>query len=336
MAKSKNNETPQGPRKKPVSDEKSASTEHVSAAEGASVQRGASAQSRRLEISKTYKLYINGAFVRSERGYVLPLRAKQGDVVTHYAHASRKDLRNAVQAARKVQTAWQARSAFNRSQILYRLAEMLESRKESFHARLRQHANLSAKDANTMLELAIDHVFSYAGWADKYAQVSSAQNPVSTPFFNVTMPEPTGVVVALPAKNSVLLGITALLLPIILSGNTCVLVVDNPAPTIALELAEVIATSDIPPGVVNVLAGTWEELLPHAAQHMDVNSLALWGANPKEAIKAQQLSTENVKRVQLFPSIPKAVDQWAKRAQPSLYRITPFVEWKTLWHPIGV
>lgn len=279
----------------------------------------------RVTVPKTYKLFIDGKFPRSERGRVLAQTDAKGAVMANYAWATRKDLRNAVTAARKAQTGWAGRTAFNRSLILYRIAETLEDRRDAFVAKLQSHAGLKAQAAEAELSAAIDRLFFYAGWADKYAQVLSSVNPVAAPFFNFTVPEPTGVVVAFAPQESVLLGLVSAILPIIVSGNTAVVVVENDAPTVAIDFAEVVAVSDVPAGVVNLLTGKRSELVTWAAAHMDVNAIAYFGTDSQEIAEIEQSAADNVKRVKTFTD----------SSTQSLYAILPFVEFKTAWHPIG-
>ncbi len=288
----------------------------------------------RPAVRKTYKLYINGAFVRSERGRYLQQMNRKGAFVANYAWATRKDLRNALVAARAAQAGWATRTAFNRSLILYRMAEMLEDRREVFETKLVDHAGYTTRAAQVEVDVAIDRIAYYAGWADKYAQVISSVNPIAAPYFNFSTPEPTGVVVLLASQTSPLLGLVSGLLPIILSGNTCVAVVENPAPTLAIDLAEVIATSDVPAGVINLLTGHRDELIAHIGGHMDVNAISCFGGEDTTRKALQEAGAENVKRFKAFEDPP--AKKWQAATWQSLYHITPFVEMKTAWHPIGV
>ena len=208
---------------------------------------------QRLDVPKTYKLFIDGKFPRSERGRVLAQTDGNGDFVANYAWSTRKDFRNAVIAARKAQSGWAGRTAFNRSLILYRIAETLEDRRSVLEEKLVSHAGVKAKDAQAEVSKSIDRIFYYAGWADKFGQVTSSVNPVAAPFFNFTTPEPTGVVVAFAPEESALLGLVSTILPVIVSGNTVITVVENVAPTVAIDFAEIVAVSDVPAGVINVL-----------------------------------------------------------------------------------
>jgi acyl-CoA reductase-like NAD-dependent aldehyde dehydrogenase len=262
----------------------------------------------RLPVAKTYKLYIGGAFPRSESGRTY---LAQGQNV---ARASRKDLRDAVRAARAAQPKWTAQTAYNRGQVLYRLAEMLETRS----ADLAQHCSGPDEVAR-----AIDRVVWYAGWSDKLAQVLGAANPVAGPYFNFTVPEPTGVVGILAPEEPALGGLVSRVAPAIVGGNAVVVVASESQPLAAIELAEALATSDVPGGVVNVLTGRKAELAPWLAGHMDVNALDLVGVDGG-AVELEELAAENVKRV-----VRGAAD-----AQ-SLWEIAAFLELKTVWHPIG-
>lgn len=288
----------------------------------------------RIKIRKTYKLYINGAFVRSERGRYLKQTDADGEFAINYSWASRKDFRNSVVAARSAFAGWSKRSAFNRSQILYRAAEMLEDRRQVFVDHLIEFGRFSDADAGAEVSAAVDRIMYYAGWADKYGQVLSSVNPIAAPYFNFSVPEPTGVVTLLASKTSPLVGLVSGIMPIILSGNTCVAIVENSAPTLAIDLAEVLETSDFPAGVVNLLTGQREELISHIAEHMDVNAIASFGGTDEENTDVRRMAAENVKRVTILDD-PSASD-WRDARNQSLYRITPFVEIKTAWHPIGV
>jgi acyl-CoA reductase-like NAD-dependent aldehyde dehydrogenase len=288
----------------------------------------------RIKVRKTYKLYINGAFVRSERGKYLKQRGLEEDMTVNYSWASRKDFRNAVVSARAAFDGWSGRSAFNRSQILYRSAEMLEDRREAFIDRLQVFSGFSIRVAGREVDAAVDRIMYYAGWADKYGQILSSVNPIASPYFNFSFPEPTGVVTLMASRTSALVGLVSGIMPVILSGNTCIAVVENESPVIAIDFAEVLETSDFPGGVVNILTGIRSEILPHAAAHMDVNAVSAFGSTEEETEALQRLASENVKRVAFFED-PSASD-WRQPKKQSLYQITPFVETKTAWHPVGV
>lgn len=268
----------------------------------------------RLPVRKTYKLYLGGAFPRSESG-----RSYDVDGV-NVAMASRKDARDAVVAARGAFGGWSRATAYNRGQVLYRVAELLESRRAEFDA-------ITDRDE---VDAAIDRWVWYAGWADKLAQVLGATNPVAGPYFDFTLPEPTGVVAVLAPPTSALLGLVSVLAPVIVSGNTAVVVAAQRRPLAAVTLAEVLATSDVPAGVVNLLTGRTEELAPVLAAHMDVNAIDLTGA-PDRAADLERAAADNLKRV-LRPPHPEP--DWT--AEPGLTRMTAFLETKTVWHPIGV
>jgi acyl-CoA reductase-like NAD-dependent aldehyde dehydrogenase len=274
--------------------------------------------SERVAVRKTYKLYIGGAFPRSESGRSYPVTAPSGEVV-HAAQASRKDVRDAVVAARAAVGKWSTATAYNRGQILYRIAEMLEGRREQF----------AAYTSSSEVDAAIDRWVHYAGWADKYAQVVGGTNPVAGPYFTFSLPEPSGVVGVLAPQESSLLGLVSVLAPVITTGNTAVVVASQDHPLPAISLAEVLATSDLPGGVVNLLTGFTGELAPWLAGHRDVNALDLTGAAPGARADLQASAAENVKRV----FVPRD-ENWA--APPGLARLNAFVETKTVWHPIGV
>lgn len=288
----------------------------------------------REPVRKTYKLFVGGAFVRSESGYVLRQDDAAGTFVANCSQASRKDLRDAIGAARKACGGWASRSAFNRSQILFRLAEMLEGRRAAFEQHLVQLLGIDADAAARELSVCIDRVFWYAGWCDKFAQVLAGVNPIAKPYNNFTVAEPTGVVVALAPRGGGLIGLLTALLPALTAGNAVVLVADDDAPLLALELGEALATSDVPAGVVNVLTGVTKELIPHAADHMDVNAIGLFGRDADDEREVGQRASANVKRVAAFDE--RSREEWLGSAANSPYWIERFVEWKTSWHPVGV
>ena len=278
----------------------------------------------RLRVRKTYKLYIGGAFPRSESGRSYPVTARDGTVLAHAAQASRKDVRDAVVAARKAFAGWSRATAYNRGQVLYRVAEMLDGRREQFAAEV-----AAAGDDPSTVDTAIDRWVWYAGWADKYAQVAGASNPVAGPYFNFSLPEPTGVVGVFAPQDSSLLGLVSVIAPVIVTGNAAVVVASDERPLPAISLAEVLATSDLPGGVLNMLTGRLAELAPWLASHRDVNALDLTGVAADARPSLQQAAADNVKRVYL----PRH-DDWA--ADPGTRRLAAFVETKTVWHPIGV
>ncbi|WP_432071127.1 aldehyde dehydrogenase family protein [Streptomyces sp. AA1529] len=292
--------------------------------------RTSPARGARLSVLKTYKLYVGGKFPRSESGRVYEVTDAKGQWLANAPRASRKDARDAVVAARKAFGGWSGATAYNRGQILYRVAEMLEGRREQFAAEVAAAEGLSKAKAQTRTDAAIDRWVWYAGWSDKVAQVVGGGNPVAGPFFNLSTPEPTGVVAVLAPQNASLLGLVSVLAPVIVTGNTAVVVAAQDAPLPALSLAEVLATSDLPGGVVNVLSGGTAELARPLAAHQDVNAIDLAGADPEAATELERAAADNLKRV-LRPA-PEAVD-WA--AEPGLERMTAFLETKTVWHPIG-
>jgi acyl-CoA reductase-like NAD-dependent aldehyde dehydrogenase len=278
----------------------------------------------RLRVRKTYKLYIGGAFPRSESGRSYPVTGRDGTVLAHAAQASRKDVRDAVVAARKGFAAWSRATPYNRGQVLYRVAEMLDGRREQFAAEV-----AAAGDDPSTVDAAIDRWVWYAGWADKYAQVVGASNPVAGPYFNFSLPEPTGVVGVLAPQESSLLGLVSVIAPVIVTGNTSVVVASEERPLPAVSLAEVLATSDLPGGVVNIVTGRVAELAPWLASHRDVNALDLTGVAADARPALQQAAADNVKRLY----VPRH-DDWT--ADPGTRRLAAFVETKTVWHPIGV
>jgi acyl-CoA reductase-like NAD-dependent aldehyde dehydrogenase len=281
--------------------------------------------SERLSVRKTYKLFIGGAFPRSESGRSYEVTDAKGAFLANASRASRKDVRDAVSAARKAFGGWSGRTPYNRGQILYRVAEMLEGRRAQFVDELKR-TGLTRTAATAETDAAIDRWVWYAGWADKVGAVAGAANPVSGPFFNFSTPEPTGVVGVL-APSSPLLGLVSVIAPVIVTGNTCVAVVADPLA--AITLAEVLATSDLPGGVVNILTGDVTELAPWLASHMDVNALDLAGAPADLVPSLEEAAAENLKRVLR----PAAVD-WT--ADPGVTRLNAFLETKTVWHPVGV
>jgi acyl-CoA reductase-like NAD-dependent aldehyde dehydrogenase len=283
--------------------------------------------SERLSVRKTYKLYIGGAFPRSESGRSYPVNDAKGTFLANASRASRKDVRDAVVAARKAQAGWAARTPYNRGQILYRIAEMLEGRGAQFVDELRA-TGLSKTAAATEVDAAIDRWVWYAGWADKLTQVTGTTNPVSGPYFNFSTPEPTGVI-AIIAPDGPLLGLVSVLAPAIVTGNTAVLVASEPAPLPAITLSEVLATCDLPGGVANILTGHRTELTPWLASHMDVNGLDLTGAPDHLATECHKAAAENLKRV-----LRPAQTDWT--TDPGTTRMTTFLETKTVWHPVGM
>ena len=297
-------------------------------------KKAARRNTSRLPVAKTYKLYVGGQFIRSESGKVLKQVDAQGNFMANTVRASRKDLRGAVLAARKVQEKWAGSSAFLRSQILYRAAEVLEDRRTQFEAALTQVAGLEPEAARQDVSASIDRLFWYAGWCDKFSQVLGSVNPVASSYFNFSVPEPVGVVAVLASQKSPLLGLVSGIAPVILTGNTCVVVIDHPWPTIAVDFAEVLACSDLPGGVVNLLTGHRGELQEIAAGHRDINALVSFGGSASERTSLGELAAEHVKRVHFLDDLSAA--RWREPAGQSLYWVDRFVEWKTAWHPIGV
>lgn len=278
----------------------------------------------RLAVPKTYKLFIGGKFPRSESGRVYEVHSVAGEFVANAAQGSRKDMRDAVVAARTAQPGWSGATAYNRGQVLYRIAEVLEGRKAQFVEEIMLVEGSSAKEAAAQVDAAIDTWIWYAGWADKYTQVAGQANPVSGPYFNLSVPEPTGVVGAIaPQTSGSLLGLVATIAPILVSGNTVVVVPREDAPLTAISFAEVMATSDVPGGVVNVITGSPAELAPWMASHADINALDLAGAGSLDWASLQIAAAETLMRT-LAPveGIPVS----------SLNRITAFTEVKTVWH----
>ncbi len=283
----------------------------------------------RVEVRKTHKLYIGGAFPRSESGRTYEAVDAKGRFLANMAKASRKDARDAVQAARKAFPGWAARTPYNRGQVVYRVAELMESRRDQLVAQVRQADGSSAKKADAHVDAAIDRVVWYAGWADKYGQVLGNANQVSGPFFNHSAPEPTGVV-AVVAPADPLLGLVSTVLPAVTTGNTVVVVASEAHPIPAVSLAEIMATSDLPGGVVNLLTGSAAEIAPWLATHLDVDALDLTGVDdPDLARSLESDAAEDLKRVRR-----PGPDDWL--AEPTLSRLEQWVEIKTVWHPIGV
>jgi acyl-CoA reductase-like NAD-dependent aldehyde dehydrogenase len=280
----------------------------------------------RLSVRKTYKLFVGGAFPRSESGRTYRIDDAKGGFVANAARASRKDARDAVVAARKAQAPWAGRTPYNRGQILYRVAEMLEGRRAQFADELRV-TGLSRAASVSEVDAAIDRWVWYAGWADKVAQVLGGANPVAGPYFNFSVPEPTGVI-AVVAPDSPLLGLVSVLAPVIVTGNTAVVVAAERAPLPAVTLAEVLATSDLPGGVANILTGYRAELTPWLASHQDVDGIDLCGAPGELAAEAERAAAVNLKRVS------RPTTDWA--SDPGTTQMAIFLETKTVWHPVGV
>jgi acyl-CoA reductase-like NAD-dependent aldehyde dehydrogenase len=288
-----------------------------------------SAEEPRLRVRKTYKLAIGGAFPRSESGRSYPIEDASGTLLAHAAQASRKDVRDAVVAARKALPGWSGATPYNRGQVLYRVAEMLDGRREQFAAEVAAAEGVTPAAALESVDESIDRTVWYAGWSDKFAQVAGSANPVAGPYFNFSVPEPTGVVAIVAPQDSSLLGFVSVLMPVLCNGNTAVIVASERRPLPAVSLSEVLATSDVPGGVANVLTGFTSELTPWLASHRDVNGIDLTGVADADRAALQRAAADNVKRVY----VPFA-DDWA--AEPGTARLAAFVETKTVWHPIGV
>jgi len=280
-----------------------------------------------MEILKTYKLYIGGQFPRTESGRSYLVTAPDGKAIANACLASKKDVRNAVQVARKAQSPWAAKTAFNKGQILYRIAEVLEGRKAQFIEEICS-LGTSVEEATQEVQIAIDRCVYYAGWADKYQALSSSVNPVASSHFNFSVPEPMGVVGLVACQQTALSGLISQLLPIIVGGNTAVLIANTSKPLCAITLGEVLATSDVPGGVVNILTGNVAEMLPTLAGHMDVNALCLAKIPTELMVTAQESAIDNLKRC-----ILQAEDFSAASSQ-GMHYITDFQEIKTTWHPI--
>lgn len=280
-----------------------------------------------MEILKTYKLYIDGQFPRTESGRTYTIVAPNGSNIANACLASRKDVRNAVVAARKAQRSWAARSGFNRSQIAYRIAEMLEDRKALFIDEL-QLTGLTTAQAQKEIQLCIDRCVYYAGWADKYQNLIGGVNPVSSAHFNFSVPEAMGVAGVVACQNTALIGLISQILPLMIGGNTVVVLANSNQPLSAISFAEVLATSDVPNGVVNILSGQVEELLPTLAGHMDVNALSLANIDPNLLMAAQETAIDNLKRCAVY------IEDFTLQTTQGLAYISAFQEIKTTWHPI--
>jgi len=288
----------------------------------------------RVEVRKTHKLYIGGAFPRSESGRTYEALDAKGRFIANMAKASRKDARDAVRAARSAFPGWSARTPYNRGQVIYRIAEVMEGRRDQLVDQLREATGITAKAAEKRVDVTIDRVVWYAGWADKYVQVLGNANPVSGPFFNLSTPEPTGVV-AIVAPTVPLLPFVSTVLPAITTGNTVVVVASEQHPIPAVTLAEIMATSDLPGGVVNLLTGSPAEIAPWLATHLDVDALDLSGIEDADLARSLESdAAEDLKRVRRPGPAHGKEEDWV--AEPTLDRLQSWVEIKTVWHPIGV
>ncbi|MGB4136534.1 MAG: aldehyde dehydrogenase family protein [Microbacterium sp.] len=281
--------------------------------------------SKRLTVPKTYKLAIGGAFPRSESGRTFEVFSAKGAFLANAAKASRKDARDAVVAARAAVKGWSAATAYNRGQVLYRVAEILEGRRAQFVDEIVAQEGMSPAAAGAQVDAAVDLWVWYAGWCDKYAQVAGNANPVAGPYFNISVPEPTGVVAIVAPQDTALLGLVAVLAPALVTGNTVVVLASERHPLSAISLAEVLATSDVPGGVVNVLTGSPAEVAPWLASHADVNAVDLAGAGDLDWVDLEIAAAQTLKRV--LPPVPGT-----EAVGASLTRITAFVETKTVWH----
>ncbi|MEQ8208030.1 MAG: aldehyde dehydrogenase family protein [Woeseia sp.] len=286
-------------------------------------------QAARIPVAKTYKIYIGGKFPRTESGRYYDLQNAKGKVIANICRSSRKDFRNAVVAARSAQPGWASASAYLRGQILYRIAEMLEGRREQFIAEMTAQG-VTKKAATDEVDASVDRLIYYAGWADKYQQIFSAVNPVASAHFNFSVLEPTGVVSILAPESSGLLGLVSNIAPTIVGGNSCVVLASESLPLNAISFAEVLHASDVPGGVVNLLTGYRSELAGQFASHMDVNAVIYCDADDDTAAEIQVKAADNIKRV-----IARDGINWSKAAAASPYLVADVQETKTTWHPIG-
>jgi acyl-CoA reductase-like NAD-dependent aldehyde dehydrogenase len=285
--------------------------------------------SERVDVRKTYKLYVGGAFPRSESGRTYVVADAGGRFVANAALASRKDARDAVVAARRAFAGWAGRTPYNRGQVVYRVAEMLEGRRAQFADEVARGEGITARKADDVVSAAVDRLVWYAGWADKVAQVVGSSNPVAGPYFDFSLPEPTGVVAVVAPRESSLLGLVSVLAPAVVTGNTVVVLASQTRPVPAVTLAEVLATSDVPAGVVNVLTGKVAEVAPWLASHMDVNAIDLAGVDEAETARDLEVAAaDNLKRV-----LRPRQETWTD--PPDVSRMVWALETKTVWHPIG-
>jgi acyl-CoA reductase-like NAD-dependent aldehyde dehydrogenase len=287
----------------------------------------------RLDVRKTYKLYIGGNFVRSESGRYLPAQSRTGAHLDNFCHASRKDFRDAVVAARGAFDGWAKKTAYLRGQILYRAAEMLQNRTEELVSEISRSTEAAADDARQEVALSIDRLVYFAGWTDKFSPLFGSVNPVATSHFNFTIPEPTGVVVVVAPDEPALLPLVSLLAPAILSGNTAVVLASEKHPLVAATFSEILATSDLPGGVVNLLTGRRADLVSHVASHMDVNAVVDGVGSAELRAKLQAGTALNMKR---YASHALTAADWATEKAEDPYWILDTIEYKTAWHPIGL
>lgn len=294
----------------------------------------------RLDVLKTYKLFIGGQFPRTESGRSVKIADAAGNAIAHTCQASRKDLRNAVEAAAAAQTKWAAATAYLRAQILYRLAEMMEGKAAELAAAHRPRGGAPDRALRAEVSTAIDRVIHYAGWADKYPQILGCANPVAGPYHNFTVPEPVGIVGVLCPDEHPLLALVSLVAPIVCAGNACVVLASETNPIPACILAEAIATSDMPGGVVNVLTGYRDELVPHFATHREIAAIHAAGASPEQRKTLELGAAENLKRVTVRDLPPGAGDKaggwFDDQTCEGPHWIEPFIEFKTVWHPSSV
>ncbi|KAB2958969.1 MAG: aldehyde dehydrogenase [Thermoanaerobaculia bacterium] len=283
-----------------------------------------------LDVRKTYKMFVGGEFVRSESGRYDPAADAKGRHLANVCRGSRKDVRDAVTRARAAQEKWAGMTAYLRGQVLYRMAEMLEGRAAAFAQLLHETSGATAAAARKETRAAIDRIVHYAGWSDKFGALLSSVNPVASSYFDFSLPEPTGVVAIVAPERPALLGLVSHVLPVIVSGNTCVVLLSEKDPLPGLEWAEVLATSDLPGGVVNLLSGHRSEMLPHLARHMDVNALSLAGVEKALETESLKDAAVNVKRTKAW-----AIADYAADSAQGLDFLRPFLEIKTTWHPVG-
>lgn len=289
----------------------------------------------RLSVQKTYKLYINGQFPRTESGRTLVLNDAKGKFLANSCWGSRKDLREAVVAARKAQTGWAKKTAYLRGQILYRMAEILEQRSAEFVAEIMALTGKTQAKAVQEVEKSIDRLVWYAGWSDKFTALFGSVNPVASSFFNFSTPEPTGVVAIVVPQQPALLGVVSAIAPVIVSGNSCVVIASETAPLCAISLGEVCQTSDLPAGVVNIITGKATELVPQLGLHMDINALVDYRSDAAQLKQLQQDAAESVKRVCVHTGL-RDQDWFDDHKTQSPYWIQECTELKTAWHPIGI
>ena len=291
----------------------------------------------RIGVRKTYKLYIGGAFPRSESGRSYVVSDTNGDPIANAVRASRKDLREAVRAARKAFQPWADKTAMNRGQVLYRVAELMQGRRDQFVSEVVVAEGLREAKARDVVDRSIDRWVWYAGWADKIAQVLGSSNPVAAPYFNFTIPEPTGVVGIVAPETSSLLGLVSRVAPALVAGNAVVILTSETRPLPAITLSEVLATSDVPDGVINVLTGIKTELVPILAGHVDVDTIDVWGVPAELRTETELVAADNIKRIARRPAgVTDAKFDWLDdRAAERPEWIAAYLEMKTVWHPIG-